>query len=66
MLDLVDELQVGRHARSEVEAELDRRDSRRDHGLAVLFIYFHTTRLQQHTSLSTAPRRFSPNPGPDP
>ena len=24
MLDLVDELQVGRHARSEVEAELDR------------------------------------------
>ena len=54
MLDLMDELQVGRHARSEIEAKLDRRDSQRSRGLAVTFIYCHTTTLQQNELPSTA------------
>ena len=57
VLDLVDELQVGWHPRSEVKAELDRRDSRQNHGFAVLFIYFHMTRPQKCESLSTARRQ---------
>ena len=58
VLDLMDELQVGRHTRSEVEAELDRRNSLWSAGLAVGFIYCHKTIMQKHKSLSTSPRQF--------